>query len=241
MLKVNEIFGPTVQGEGRNAGKPCVFLRLSGCNLHCIWCDTPHTWNWIGTPFLHPDKYKREEEEHEKSVEEIVSFIESKRGGGISHLVISGGEPLTQQKRLMPLLKRLKKDGWTIEVETNGTVPPKEDVVKNVDQLNVSPKLSNSGDPEKLRIRKRALKELVECRKANFKFVIGCEADVEEALGVIEYLRECGPSEIRLMPLCQTREELEKNLPLVERMAKKHNLLWTSRLSIEMSGTKRGV
>ena len=55
-MKVNEIFGPTIQGEGKSAGMQAMFLRTSLCNLACDWCDTPQTWNWKGTKFKHSEK-----------------------------------------------------------------------------------------------------------------------------------------------------------------------------------------
>jgi len=87
MLKVNEIFGPTIQGEGKSSGMPCAFLRLSLCNLHCIWCDTPYTWNWKGTPFSHPEKFDQEKEIHIMSNEEILETLKTI---DVKNLVISG-------------------------------------------------------------------------------------------------------------------------------------------------------
>lgn len=241
MLKVNEIFGPTIQGEGKNAGKPVMFLRMSGCNLHCIWCDTPHTWNWTGTKFKHPVKYNRKKEEH--LMEDLSIYAELIRLGGndIRHLVVSGGEPLIQQKRLIDLFKLLKEDNWFIEIETNGTVTPTEDVFKWVDQINCSPKLASSGDPEKSRIRFDTLKTLASNPKVNFKFVIDKVEDILEVGQIVGILRQSGNPEIRLMPLCQTEEELLSREPMVQRLCKSLGFIYCTRLSILMSGTKRGV
>jgi len=241
MLKVNEIFGPTIQGEGKNAGKPVVFLRLSQCNLHCIWCDTPHTWNWEGTKFAHPIKFVQTEEEHLMSVDDVFLKVLEKSGGEIESLVISGGEPLLQQKELTDLLRVLKSIGWFVEVETNGTVPLRPEFAILIDQINCSPKLANSLDPESLRIKKKTLEQLASNSKVNFKFVVSDEGDVPEILSIVELLRQSGTPEIRLMPLCQTREELEMRELLVKELAQKHNFIYCTRLSILMSGTKRGV
>lgn len=246
MIKVNEIFGPTVQGEGKNAGMPVVFLRLSGCNLHCVWCDTPHTWNWIGTKWSHPEKYDQAKEEHSMSVEEVLAKIEECSiiplgRGWVKHLVISGGEPLIQQKQLVELTSLLKEKGWFIEVETNGTVPLRNGFVESINQINCSPKLSSAGDPAKLRIREKALKSLVESGIANFKFVVSKSTEMYEVFPIISILKKYGEPEVMLMPLAQTREELEKNLPLIKKLAEQYDLNFTSRLSIELSGTKRGV
>ena len=76
-MRINEIFGPTIQGEGKSAGRRVIFIRLSMCNLHCSWCDTPYTWNWEGTNFSHPLKFNRELETHEMTVSEIVQEVKS--------------------------------------------------------------------------------------------------------------------------------------------------------------------
>lgn len=241
MIKVNEIFGPTVQGEGKNAGKPVVFLRLSQCNLHCIWCDTPHTWNWEGTKFAHPVKFVKEKEEHPTSIDDVLLSILNKSEGRIESLVISGGEPLLQQKELIELIQALKAVGWFVEVETNGTVPLRLEFADLIDQINCSPKLANSLDPESLRIRKKTLGQLAANPKVNFKFVVASEEDIPEILSIVELLRQHGNPEIRLMPLCQTREELEMREPLVKELSAKHNFIYCTRLSILMSGTKRGI
>ncbi len=235
MIKVNEIFGPTVQGEGKSAGRPVAFLRLANCNLHCIWCDTPHTWNWEGTSFAHPEKYKKEEELHDMTLEDVyVKLVQTQ----MQSLVISGGEPFLQQRQLIPLLSLLKRLNWWVEVETNGTVPPKSEFVDLVNQINCSPKLSNSLDPAKLRLRPATLEALSAIPKVNFKFVIQDEKDVEETLELVERYKF---KEVRLMPECRTREELEEKSEWVKQLCETHNFIYCTRLSIEMSGTKRGV
>lgn len=155
-------------------------------------------------------------------------------------LVISGGEPFLQQRQLVPLLEVLRQDGWWVEVETNGTIPPRAEFVSLIDQINCSPKLDNdfSGDPEKLRIRPNALKALVLEPKVNFKFVISQPDDVEQVLRLNEAY---GFKEVRLMPECRTREELHEKSPWVKQLCDTHGFIFCTRLSIEMSGTRRGV
>lgn len=235
MIKVNEIFGPTIQGEGKSAGRPVAFLRLAQCNLHCIWCDTPHTWNWVGTDFAHPEKYVEVDEVHEMAVEEIVKRLEET---GMKALVISGGEPLLQQKQLLPLVTILKHLGWWIEVETNGTVPPRMEFFDQVDQVNCSPKLANSLDPVKLRIRPQTLDKLSAIPKVNFKFVIQTESDLNEAL---ELIKQHNFQEVRLMPECRTKEELEAKTELLQKLCDETGFIFCTRLSILQAGTERGI
>ena len=235
MIQVNEIFGPTVQGEGKSAGKPCAFLRLANCNLHCIWCDTPHTWNWSGTPWLHPDKYVRANEVHKMTDIEVLEKLES---FGPKFLVMSGGEPFMQQKHLLPLVHLLKLRKWWIEVETNGTLMPHETFMLNVDQVNCSPKLANGGDKFKLRHNPQALRALAASEKVNFKFVIQTEDDLAEVLEMCDIYKF---REVRLMPECRTKEELVEKESWLEDISRRHGFIYTTRLSILQSGTKRGV
>lgn len=237
MLKVNEIFGPTVQGEGKSSGRPVAFLRLSSCNLHCIWCDTPHTWNWIGTKFAHPDKYNKADEEHEMTATDVFAALSKT---GMNSLVISGGEPFLQQKQLIELLHLLKTEGWWVEVETNGTVPPREEFVQLVDQINCSPKLSNAGDPQKLRERPQTLQMLAAEPKVNFKFVIATPQDLDEVLSLVSRYG-LGLKEVRLMPECRTKDELLEKEPWLQKICSQNGFIYCTRLSILMSGTKRGV
>ncbi len=235
MLQVNEIFGPTVQGEGKSAGKPVAFLRLANCNLHCIWCDTPHTWNWTGTPFKHPDKYDRKKEVHKMTTSEVLSKLTDT---GMRALVISGGEPFLQQKQLIELLDNLKGLGWWVEVETNGTVPLNHEFMALVDQVNCSPKLAHSGDPQSLRIKPKVLDALAKYSKVNFKFVVSSKEDMTEIEPLITRYKF---RDVLLMPECQTKEELQDKEPWLRALCEQSGYTFCTRLSIIMSGTKRGI
>lgn len=241
MLKVNEVFGPTIQGEGASAGLDVFFLRLSNCNLHCVWCDTPYTWNWIGTKHEHEGgvKYDPEAETHEWETRKLVEVFRMKaETHGIKSLVISGGEPLIQQKQLVEFCQALKEDDWWIEVETNGTVPPKPELVAVVDQFNVSPKLSNSGDPLKLRIRERALEALASNPKATFKFVVSRDEDISE---ISELVETFGLERVYLMPLGKTAKELEETRNLTQALAERYGFTFSDRLHVTLLGGGRGI
>lgn len=242
MIAVNEIYGPTYQGEGRSAKMRCMFLRTSGCNLACDFCDTPFTWNWKKTRFVHPDKYDPKDEVHKMKwvdvCEEILSKCED-----VKSLVISGGEPLLQQDRLIPLLKQLKSNEWWIEVETNGTIAPTDDFASLVDQFNCSPKTGNSGpdNPYKDRIIPSALEKIVSCGdKATFKFVIQSDEDVVEVMSLIMQVR-IQPKSVYLMPEGRTTQEQLDRQERVKLMAQTLGYNFTPRLHILEFGTKRGV
>lgn len=234
-LLVNEIFGPTIQGEGLSVGMPCMFLRLVMCNLSCSWCDTPYTWNWAGTSFKHPDKYQREDEVHKMQVNEILDKLEA---GNVKALVISGGEPMLQQRRLIPIVSELHYKGWWIEIETNGTLAPDPKFICFIDQVNCSPKLENSGDSRVRRIKEKALCELSACGKTIFKFVVGSKSDMDE---INDLVKTFGMKNVWLMPQARTKEELDKNYSAVCEWGKEFNYNVSSRRHIELWGSKRAV
>jgi 7-carboxy-7-deazaguanine synthase len=118
MLLVNEIFY-SIQGEGPDAGKPAVFLRLFGCNLCCMWCDTKQAWN-DQIPISHSalSSWPRGKFQIKSNFQIPISkILQQIKSYPSKHLVITGGEPLLQQNGLIPLVKALKS--WHIEVETN--------------------------------------------------------------------------------------------------------------------------
>ncbi|MBN1258750.1 7-carboxy-7-deazaguanine synthase QueE [Candidatus Peregrinibacteria bacterium] len=148
-LRVSEIF-MSIQGEGPNVGRPAVFLRLNGCNLRCMWCDTKYA--------LSGGKRMTEE-----------AVLEQIKRYPCDRLVITGGEPLLQQDDLTPLLKKLKN--YRIEVETNGSIPLK--IGQYIEQINCSPKLKNSGN----RAYEPAIRP---SKKTIYKFVVKESADLED-------------------------------------------------------------
>jgi 7-carboxy-7-deazaguanine synthase len=246
MLLINELFGPTVQGEGPSAGRRCVFLRLVNCSLSCVWCDTPYTWNWTGTSHSHPEKFDRATETHKMPIDDVYhKLIELDSNRDIYDgrpyqpmLVISGGEPFLQQKNLYRLAHKLKLRGWRIEVETNGTIAPRYLFVDEVDQINCSPKLRNSGDPEHKRIVSHVLEELAQLDKTNFKFVVGSPYDMVEIESlVVRYKMR----EVWLMPLGRTQSELARTTPVVGRLATRYKFNFSPRIHIEKFGDRRGV
>jgi organic radical activating enzyme len=227
LLRISEIFD-SLQGEGPSAGQPCRFLRLALCNLHCHYCDTKYTWDFA--------RYDYDSEVREATLDAVAAQLAAAPG---DRLVITGGEPLLQQRALAKLLERLPP-GLFIEVETNGTRAPLPALLSRVDQWNVSPKLSSAGDAENLRIRPGALQALQASGRAFLKLVVRSEADRDEA----EALRErfgFERSRTLLMPEAATPQELEARSGAVAAWSQSLGLRFSSRLHVALWGGRRGA
>jgi len=168
-----EVFA-SIQGEGPTRGLPSVFVRLALCNLRCVWCDTKYTWDW--------EHYDRRAEIVELEPDAVAKDVQA---FGHRNVVITGGEPLLQQRALSPLVSALKKAGRRIEVETNGTLCPVPALAETVDQWNVSPKLANSGNSVRLRTVASAVTLLAAQPNAYFKFVVSYPSEIEEVQQIV--------------------------------------------------------
>lgn len=239
-----EIFH-TIQGEGVSAGAPAVFVRLSLCNLHCSWCDTDHTWNFEGTPWKHEKdavpgyaKHRKEDVIIQTGVDEVAERV---RSFGCRRVVLTGGEPLLQEQALVKLMGALREDGvkWFFEIETNGTHMPGEAFLVAVDQMNVSPKLANSGMAEGLRLKSVVLAGLAATGKAWFKFVVQGEVDITE---ILEIIRKSGisPESVILMPEGRTVAELDKSAVWLAERSRDLGFRFSDRLHVRLWGDKRG-
>ncbi|MER6912677.1 7-carboxy-7-deazaguanine synthase QueE [Streptomyces sp. NPDC000594] len=224
----------TVQGEGPSLGRRCAFLRLGGCNLSCRWCDTPYTWDWTGrsdTGVAHDPGKELRAVPWREVYEELRAFA-------VPLVVVSGGEPLNQQKRLLPLVRALRADGCLVEIETNGTVAPSAELIRLGVRFNVSPKLAHAGDPATRRLVPDALRALAEVPGTAFKFVCRGTADLDE---VAEIERRYGTSPVWIMPEGRTADDVERRLSALgdETVARGWNL--TTRLHVAVWGDRRGV
>lgn len=226
-LIVNEIFGPTFQGEGPDIGKPTLFLRLYGCPVQCEWCDTGYTWK-PGTAKTEARLMTLE------SVQDTLLKLVSKYG--TDRLVVSGGEPMTQQAALHQCFKN-QTLFEVIEVETSGVVPLRIDPDDCSMEFNVSPKLKHANakiNPDVLTLR------TYEAADARFKFVVSTLQDLEQVADIVE-LVGVPNDRVWIMPLGTTRHELiERTQQIVEQVVlNRWNL--TTRLHVLVHGDKRGV
>ena len=171
-MRITETF-VSLQGEGKNQGKPCFFLRLSSCNLRCAWCDTEYSF----------------EKGSERSAEDVAEEIAA---SGVRLVCITGGEPLLQKKELLPLLEALWRAGIETDIETNGTIAFKE--CQPFASICMDVKCPSSGQMSDLSLLK-ALRD-TDC----VKFVIGDEADYFYMVEVLAANRDL-KGEIILTPV----------------------------------------
>ena len=222
-----EIFH-SIQGEGVSLGVPTVFLRLATCNLTCTWCDTRYTWDW--------KSYSYAESVAEYDVADLESRVLTH---GCNHLVITGGEPLMQQRNLAPLAESLHRKGVYCEVETNGTFEPSPQMRDAISQWNVSPKLGNSGETLKKREVPDALRAFSGMDNAFFKFVIAAPEDVAEVEALVQRY-DIVHERVLLMPEGTTPAALNERARWLAELCRREGFRMTTRLHILLWGDERG-
>jgi 7-carboxy-7-deazaguanine synthase len=231
-MLISEIFY-SIQGEGELTGVPSVFVRTSGCNLRCTWCDTPYaSWNPEGEP---------------RSVAQIVAAVESHPAA--RHVVLTGGEPMIA-KDIRQLATELQATGRHITIETAATVSPGDIAC---DLASLSPKLLNSApDPvEHLAWRKKheaarwqpeTVRAWVDRYPYQFKFVVARPEDVEELehmLGALQ--REIPRHKVLLMPEGTSVEKMRSRASWLGELCKARGYRYAHRLHIELYGNQRGT
>ena len=184
-------------------------------------------------------KYKKEHYIINLKPEEVLDRIDN---FGCSNVIITGGEPMVQHKHLLRLLQlmKLSKNKYSVEMETNGTLVPNKELDVLIDQYNVSIKLSNSHVEEKHRLIPNSIRFFSSSSKANFKFVVDNESDLNEILS-LQRTFEIPSSKILLMPQGVTSESLRNKQKWLVEICKENNFTYTDRLHIHIYGGKRGV
>ncbi|MDA7787900.1 7-carboxy-7-deazaguanine synthase QueE [Sphingomonadaceae bacterium] len=231
-----EIFA-SVQGEGFAAGQPCTFIRLSRCNLACVWCDTAYTWHFDGDEREHRDGVTFERKPNQVTMAEadVAARIEEL---GQRRIVITGGEPLLQAPALVKLLELLPDAH--VEIETNGTVAPGPQLDLRIDQFNVSPKLTHSGNARELALIPERLHAYASDSRATFKFVIANPADVDEVAGIVREFH-IRPERVFLMPEGTDSATLREREKWLVPLCLEHGFRMSDRLHIHLFGDTRGT
>jgi 7-carboxy-7-deazaguanine synthase len=223
-LKIAEIFY-SIQGEGSLVGVPSVFVRSSGCNLRCSWCDTPYTsWNPEGDDW---------------PLERVLAAVDAYAA---RHVVVTGGEPMIARE-IVDLTRQLRQRGRHITIETAGTVfAPVE-----CDLMSISPKLANSTPEgewaerhERLRIQPETLRRLMTAYEYQLKFVIAQPDDMAEALELLRAL-DADAGKVILMPEGVDAGVLRDRGVWLAEVCKREGFRFSPRLHVELYGNRRGT
>ena len=228
-MRIAELF-QSVQGEGTFAGTPSVFVRTTGCNLRCWFCDTPYT-SW------RPEGAQRPWRE---VLNQVLAI-------DCEHVVLTGGEPLLQRD-VTPFTTELSRAGRLVTVETAGTVW--REVQAGL--LSISPKLSNStphgkepiawaAKHESLREQPSVIRQMLQSARCQFKFVIDVPSDLEEVERYLSRIPEIARDQVWLMPQAITREALAERKAWLEPLAAERGFRYAHRLHIELFGNTRGT
>ena len=223
-MKIAEIFY-SLQGEGMLAGVPSAFVRTSGCNLRCAWCDTPYTsWKPEGRQM------------------EVAEIVEAVAAFPARHVVVTGGEPMIAP-RIVELTQKLGEAGLHITVETAGTVF----APVRCDLMSISPKLANSipeGDwverHDKLRWQPEALRLLMSDFEYQLKFVIATPADIAEMEAMIAAVG-ASRDRVLLMPEGTDNDTLAERGRWIAEISKERGYRFSPRLHVMLWGNQRGV
>lgn len=232
-MLISELFY-SLQGEGELTGVPSVFIRTSGCNLRCAWCDTPYaSWSPEGS---------------QKSVAELVDAVRAHASA--RHVVLTGGEPMIAPG-VRELAAELKALGYHLTIETAATIAP-EGVA--CDLVSMSPKLLNSAPDgqahpawrkkhEATRWRPEVVKSwLTSGYDYQFKFVVASPADVDELEGMVSSLQvEVPRHKILLMPESKTLDVMRSRAVWLSELCKARGFRYAHRLHIELYGNRRGT
>jgi 7-carboxy-7-deazaguanine synthase len=222
---ISEVFY-SIQGEGILAGVPSVFIRTSGCNLRCVWCDTPYTsWHAEGEHW---------------PLDRIMEYVERHSRG---HVVLTGGEPMIAPET-PELTQRLRASGQHITIETAGT----EYAEVECDLMSLSPKLAHStpGEGEwaerheRLRHRPDVLRRLMARGDYQVKFVVASEGDLEE---IHQIVRDIGadPKRVLLMPEGTDVATMNARGAWLGEICKREGFRFSPRLHIYLYGNRRGT
>lgn len=229
-MKLSELFY-SIQGEGKLAGVPSVFVRASGCNLRCVWCDTPYA-SW-------------EPEGEEVPVEQIVSRL---REFPARHVVLTGGEPMIMQD-VAALCAAIKAQGYHLTIETAATVfQPVE-----LDLASLSPKLSNSTPHdreggrfarvhEQHRLNLPVIQQFIDSAPdIQLKFVISQREDFDEVESILPRLSGWTPADVLMMPEGIDATTLAERSAWLAELCKARGYRFCPRLHILLYGNRRGT
>lgn len=228
-MRINELFF-SIQGEGKLAGVPSVFVRTTGCNLRCTWCDSPTTsWSPQG---------------EERSVTELVDALADFPS---RHVVLTGGEPLIAPG-VEELTRRIRDAGYHLTIETAATVWHEV----QCDLASISPKLGNSTPWERdggkhaqrheaARLNVEVIRRFMESADYQLKFVVARPDDLAEIDLLLARIGDYDPASVLLMPEGVSNETLRERGPWVAELCKARGFRFCPRLHIDLYGHQPGT
>jgi len=239
-VRISEIFH-SVQGEGVLTGVPSVFVRTSGCNLRCTWCDTPYaSWSPEGTTMR------------------INAIVDTVHGFACRHVVVTGGEPMIA-RGIASLLTELRRAGHHLTIETAATIAPPPGLA--CDLASLSPKLAHSSPSsaqagaawatrhEARRCQPTVIRQWLDQFDAQLKFVVRDESDLEEiqdllervAAAVPEHPLTLPPDRVLLMPEGVAPDVLAARARWLVDICKTTGYRYCPRLHVDIFGHTRGT
>ena len=254
MLEVNEIFGPTIQGEGKLVGNLSIFIRFGKCNFKCVGFNVEYETP-SGVKKCACDSYYAVDMEFKNSwksyenyldiVNEVDKLLENCNYKNRVDIVITGGEPLLywNNQEFQNLIKHYINKNHKLTIETNASlnIDFQEEYQKNI-LFSMSVKLSNSLEPLKKRVNKSTLTKILENTKESYlKFVIGNDFLENAIVEIEDILKNIPQCEVYLMPLGDTADQINKNCEDVINMAIENGFKYCDRLHIRVWDNKRGV
>lgn len=227
-LRIAEVFH-SIQGEGGLVGVPSFFIRTTGCNLRCEWCDTPYTsWEPEGTWW---------------AIDDLVRVVPA----AARHVVVTGGEPMLWTN-LPRLTAELRASGRHVTIETAGTLF--QDLA--CDLMSISPKLANSnpgpqrptgvrGEHAARRLDVGVIARLLAAYAVQLKFVVAAPEDVAEVDDILARLPPVSPEAVLLMPLGTEADEIASRGRWIAELCKSRGWRYTPRLHVDLYGNTRGT
>lgn len=250
MLEVNEIFGPTIQGEGKRVGNPSVFVRFGNCNMSCpgfeVEYETPSGIKKCSCDSYHAsDKAFRDDWHRYESSKPLIEKVNKLLPSYKVDIVLTGGEPLLywRDEEFQKFMKYYIDHGYQLTIETNGSI----DIDFSFDWqkhilFSMSVKLSNSGEPLFKRVNTNTLTKVIEfCDDSYLKFVVGDEFLHSANQEIESILKDIPPCEVYLMPLGDTAQKIDANSEAVINLALEKGYKYSDRLHIRVWDNKRGV
>lgn len=250
MLEIDEIFGPTIQGEGKKVGTPSVFIRFGKCNMQCsgfeVEYETPSGLKKCSCDSFHASDiafkdYWYKYDAASTLINDVNKFMPKYK----VDIVITGGEPLLywNNEEFQKFIYYYISNGYNLTIETNGSIDINfnEEWQKSI-LFSISVKLSNSGESIEKRINPKALSKIINfVNESYLKFVISDSFIIQASQEIDTILNQIPFVEVYLMPLGDTSKQINQNSESIINLALQKGYKYSDRLHIRVWDNKRGI